>query len=69
MEPAGPEDISFILRTVVDSRCRFAIKSGGHERAPGGSNIEGGITIDLVRLNGIAVAEDRKSVKLGAGLR
>lgn len=58
-----------MLKTLIDTECHFAIKSGGHDRTPGSSNAEGGVTIDLVRLNEVKLAQDRKSVKLGAGLR
>lgn len=51
------------------SRCHFAIKSGGHDPNPGSNNAEDGVTIDLVRLDKVDVAKDRKSVKIGAGLR
>jgi FAD/FMN-containing dehydrogenase len=58
-----------VLKTLIEKECHFAIKSGGHDRTPGSSNADGGVTIDLVRLNEVRVAQDRKSVKLGAGLR
>lgn len=58
-----------MLKALIDTKCHFAIKSGGHDRTPGSSNADGGVTIDLVRLNEVKVAKDRKSVKIGAGLR
>lgn len=58
-----------MLKTLIDVKCHFAIKSGGHDRTPGSCNADGGVTIDLVRLNGIRITNDRKSVKIGAGLR
>ena len=61
--------MSAILKTVIDAKCHFAIKSGGHDRTPGSSNADAGITIDLARLNGVRIAEDKKSVRIGAGLR
>ena len=56
-----------MLKIVIDAKCHFAIKGGGHDRTPGSSNANGGVTIDLVRLNGVDVSEDRKSVRIGAG--
>ena len=58
-----------MLKTVQQAECPFAIKSGGHSRGVGASNADGGVTIDLVRLNGIQVSKNKKSVVIGAGLR
>ena len=69
MEPSSSEEVSLILELTIAARCNFAVKSGGHDRTPGSSNADGGVTIDLVRLNGVSIAEDKKSVKFGAGLR
>jgi FAD binding domain len=69
VEPASSEEVSFVLKTLIDVKCHFAIKSGGHDRTPGSSNADGGVTIDLVRLNSIRITNDRRSVKIGAGLR
>jgi FAD/FMN-containing dehydrogenase len=63
------EEVSLVLRTLIHAKCHFAIKSGGHDRSPGSSNAKGGVTIDLVRLNRVDVSKDRKSVKIGTGLR
>jgi FAD/FMN-containing dehydrogenase len=69
VEPGSAEDVKIILNTVKKEKCHFAIKSGGHSRFKGASNAEGGVTIDLVRLNQIELSADKKSVFLGAGLR
>ena len=61
--------MSLILKTAIDFDCHFAIKSGGHARAAGASNADGGITIDLVRFNRVEISEDRKNVRVGWGLR
>jgi FAD/FMN-containing dehydrogenase len=61
--------VSFVLQTVIDANCHFAMKSGGHDRTPGSSNADGGVTIDLVRLNEVKISKNRKNVRLGAGLR
>jgi FAD/FMN-containing dehydrogenase len=54
---------------VKENKCHFAIKSGGHARFAGASNADGGVTIDLVRLNSITLSADKKSVTIGAGNR
>jgi FAD/FMN-containing dehydrogenase len=69
VEPGSAKEVQFILNTVKDAQCHFAIKSGGHSRFKGASNAEGGVTIDLVRLNEIKLSIDKKSVVIGAGLR
>ncbi|KAF7508649.1 hypothetical protein GJ744_009041 [Endocarpon pusillum] len=69
VEPSSSEEVSFVLKTLIDTKCHFAVKSGGHACSPGSSNADGGVTIDLVRMNEVQVAKDRKSVKIGAGLR
>lgn len=58
-----------ILKTVKEHGCHFAVKSGGHARFAGASNADGGVTIDLVRLDEVELAEDKKSVTIGAGNR
>lgn len=68
VEPPTVNELSRILGTIIEQSCRFAVKSGGHERTPNASNADGGVTIDLVRLNTIQVAADRQSVTIGAGL-
>jgi FAD/FMN-containing dehydrogenase len=69
IEPSNAQEVSEILKILVEENCHFAIKSGGVARAAGSSNADAGVTIDLVRLNGVEIAEDRKSVKLGPGSR
>jgi FAD/FMN-containing dehydrogenase len=61
--------VSFVLQTLIDTECHFAIKSGGHDFSAGSSNADSGVTIDLVRLKQVKISKDKKSVKLGAGLR
>jgi FAD/FMN-containing dehydrogenase len=61
--------VSTILKILVEERTPFAIKGGGNARGIGSSNANGGVTIDLRRLNEVEIASDRKSVKIGAGMR
>lgn len=58
-----------ILQTVKEYACHFAVKSGGHARFAGASNADGGVTIDLVKLDEVELAGDKKSVTIGAGNR
>lgn len=49
------------------TQCKFAVKSGGHAAFAGASNIEGGVTLDLRKLNQIVVSADKKQTAVGAG--
>jgi FAD/FMN-containing dehydrogenase len=53
----------------VEENASFAIKSGGHGMYMGASNVEGGVTIDLARLNSFELSENGKSAKIGAGAK
>ncbi|KAF3037102.1 hypothetical protein E8E12_006131 [Didymella heteroderae] len=44
-----------------------ALDSGGHSAVPGGSNIEGGITISFEKLSKITLAADKKSASFQPG--
>ncbi|KAI9375039.1 hypothetical protein BJX61DRAFT_540188 [Aspergillus egyptiacus] len=69
MEPDSAEEVSAALKILVEERCPFAVSSGGMARGVGSSNADGGVTIDLVRMNSVTVADDRQTVTLGAGAR
>lgn len=47
--------------------CPFAIRSGGHAAKANAANIEGGVTLDLRRLNSIDVSHNNLSVSIGVG--
>lgn len=51
------------------TQCPFAVKSGGHSAVPGGSNVNGGITISFERLNKITLAADKKTASYQPGHR
>lgn len=51
------------------ARCPFALRSGGHAAFAGASSIEGGITVSLRRLDGIALSGDKKTVTVQPGLQ
>lgn len=46
-----------------------SVRSGGHGIVPGSSNANGGLTIDLSRLNAITLNKDHSVVSIGAGAR
>lgn len=61
------EAVKILARHTVKGSSEFAIRSGGHTSWAGASNIAGGVTLDLRRLNGIDVNEDGKTVQVGVG--
>ena len=50
-------------------QCQFAVKSGGHAAFAGASNIQNGITIDLINLKQVKVSDDRTLTRVGVGNR
>ena len=56
-----------ILKIVQRTQCPFAVKSGGHAAFTGASNIANGITIDLKRINELAVSHDKTLTRVGPG--
>lgn len=67
VEPTGSEDVASIIHTLVQTSCRFAIRSGGHTRERDDSNSDGGVTIDLRQIRTADVSTDRSRVRLGTG--
>ncbi|KAI1087031.1 putative oxidoreductase [Rostrohypoxylon terebratum] len=75
VSPDTVEDVSAIIEILTATAsstddlekplCKFAIRSGGHMDS--GSNINGGVTIDLRALNAISVNEDRSLASIGVG--
>ncbi|KAH7161884.1 hypothetical protein EDB81DRAFT_641773 [Dactylonectria macrodidyma] len=52
-----------------DESCHFAIRSGGHTPGAGLNNINGGVTIDLSKLDAVIPSRDRSTVRVGPGNR
>lgn len=48
--------------------CPFAIKSGGHTPFSGANSIEGGVVLDLVRMDSLHLSADQKIVSIGPGI-
>ena len=67
--PRHAADVSAAILTIRETECPFAVKSGGHASFKGGSNIEGGVTIDLSGLNTIEVSSDKTVTSVGSGNR
>ncbi|KAF4634327.1 hypothetical protein G7Y89_g3778 [Cudoniella acicularis] len=63
--PSSASDISLAVLTDQIARCNFAVKSGGHAAFSGASNIEDGLTIDLMNLNQVEVSDDKTQTSIG----
>lgn len=66
-KPDQPAKVSVAVLIARLSQCQFAAKSGGHVAFAGASNIQGGITMPLEKLNQVKVSSDRKTVAVGPG--
>lgn len=65
--PTSAVDVSLGILTLRVAQCEFAVKSGGHAAFAGASNIENGLTIDLINLNQITVSSDQTQTSVGPG--
>ncbi|KAF2182060.1 FAD-binding domain-containing protein [Zopfia rhizophila CBS 207.26] len=65
--PKTSGDVAVAVLISRWSSCPFAVKSGGHAAMKGASSSDGGVTIDLVNLNGVDLSEDKKIARLGSG--
>ncbi|KAK0391577.1 hypothetical protein NLU13_1077 [Sarocladium strictum] len=67
--PRSTEDVSIVIKTLTCTNVPFTVKGGGHSAFAGASNTNGGVTVDLSRLNDITVSDDEKTVSIGPGNR
>jgi FAD/FMN-containing dehydrogenase len=66
-KPEKALDVSTLILISRLTKCPFAAKSGGHSAVPGGSNIDGGITISFEKMGKIALSSDKKIVSFQPG--
>lgn len=56
VQPRTAEDVSTIIKVLtaedLPGLCQFAVRSGGHTPIPGSNNVDDGVTIDLLHMNG-----------------
>ncbi|KAF7900223.1 uncharacterized protein EAF01_007525 [Botrytis porri] len=62
-----PQDISTTIKISQLTDCPFAVKSGGHASFAGASSIQGGILVNLQKLNTVQLSADRGTVSIGPG--
>ncbi|KAF7557001.1 hypothetical protein G7Z17_g1000 [Cylindrodendrum hubeiense] len=67
VEPVSSNEVSRVLRVLVNNWCRFAVKCGGHSRFPDDAVSVGGVTIDLGMINSTVVSDDQTTARIGGG--
>ncbi|KAF3018243.1 hypothetical protein E8E12_000079 [Didymella heteroderae] len=69
VQPENTEQVSCIFKTLNDeSRCQFAVRSGGNSSICGWNNIYNGVTINLSRLNFTLFDEGSNLLSGGPGV-
>lgn len=69
--PSSPESVQSLIKAlgvhVTSGEVQVAVRSGGHTPFAGSANINGGVTIDLRALKGVALSGDQSTVTISAG--
>ncbi|KAI0412610.1 FAD-binding domain-containing protein [Xylaria grammica] len=65
--PQTTTEVATAIKALVNAHQKFAVRSGGSNFWPS-NNIDGGVTIDLGRMNSIEYDPGTETVKLGAGV-
>lgn len=69
--PSNAESVQSLIKAldphVTSGEVQVAVRGGGHTPFAGSANINGGVTIDLRALKGVALSEDKSIVTIGAG--
>jgi FAD/FMN-containing dehydrogenase len=60
VKPEKAQDVSTTILISRLTQCRFAARSGGHSAVPGGSNIDGGITVSFEKLGRMELSANKK---------
>ncbi|ORX94635.1 hypothetical protein BCR34DRAFT_499113 [Clohesyomyces aquaticus] len=66
-KPKKALDVSTAVLISRLTQCPFAVKSGGHSAVPGGSNVDGGITVSFEKMNLVSASPDKKTVSFQPG--
>jgi FAD/FMN-containing dehydrogenase len=69
VRPTTANEVSAIVKTLVASGQKFAVRSGGHTQWAGANNIQDGVTIDLQFLNWTRFDEKTTNADIGPGAR
>ncbi|CAG5178535.1 uncharacterized protein ALTATR162_LOCUS8749 [Alternaria atra] len=64
VQPTTAEEVSTTVKVLAAASllktCQFAVRSGGHTPIPGANNVDNGVTIDLLHMNGTTYNADSK---------
>ncbi|KAI4709794.1 hypothetical protein J4E89_005811 [Alternaria sp. Ai002NY15] len=62
VQPTNAEEVATIVKALTTAStqktCKFAVRSGGHTPIPGANNVDDGVTIDLLNMNGTTYNAD-----------
>lgn len=65
--PQNPAEVSMALKIVTFFNSPFAVRSGGHQVAPGFANIDNGVLFDMSELNEITYTKGQNTAVVGTG--
>lgn len=65
--PQTPAEVSMALKILTFFDSPFAVRSGGHQVAPGFSNIDNGVLLDMSKLNEITYINGQQTAVIGTG--
>ncbi|KAH6603750.1 fad binding domain-containing [Trichoderma cornu-damae] len=69
VRPSNATEVSAIMKVLVRFNVTFNVKSGGFSTFAGASNIEGGVTVDLSRMNKTKEILDGSTMSAGPAAR
>ena len=73
VQPKTATEVSTIVKVLtaadLPEPCQFAVRSGGHTPIPGANNIEDGVTIDLLYMNGTTYNASTKQASISPAAR
>ncbi|TLD32549.1 FAD-binding domain-containing protein [Venturia nashicola] len=73
VQPTSAEEVSTVVKLLTASNysepCQFAVRSGGHTPIPGSNNVDDGVTIDLLYMNGTTYNADTQLASISPAAR
>lgn len=67
--PLSVEDVAVTIKQLSKHAMKFAVTSGGCAPLANAANINGGVTINLQKMNQVLINDDKTIVSIGAGAR
>lgn len=69
MHPRTPAEVSLVLKTVRETRSKFAVRGAGHNCNRNVAGVDAGVVIDTRELNAVSFDKASGVAKVGAGCR